>query len=76
MALNPQGEDSATSVVRGLAISLNVELIRKVTTLPLGIRWSKENKAMSVTSRKNFFIQREKHVEDKNGVRGESLPYT
>jgi len=46
-----------------------------VTTLPLGIQWSKEDKALSVTTRNNFFILKEKPIEDKNGVIRESLPY-
>ena len=37
MALNPQGEDSATTIVRGISISQNDDLIRRVTTLLLGI---------------------------------------
>jgi len=75
MALNSEGEDSATNVVSGLSISLNVEIISKVTTLPLGVQWCKEDKAVCVTLRKNFFIHRENPIEDKNGVRRESLPY-
>lgn len=38
VALNSQTEDSATIVVRGLVISLNLEIISIVTTLPLGIK--------------------------------------
>lgn len=62
-------------MVRGLVISLNAELISRVTTLPLGIRWSKEDKVVSVASRNNFFILKEKSVEDNNGVRRDRLPY-
>lgn len=75
MELQSQGEDSATTFFRGLAISLIPETISRVTTLPLWIQWSKEDKEVSVTGKKNFFIQREKPVEDKNGVRREILPY-
>ena len=38
MALHSKGADSATTVVRGLAIHLNVELIIIVTTIPIGVR--------------------------------------
>lgn len=72
MTLHSQGEDSATTVVRGLTISSSLETI----TLPLGTRWSKKDKTVGVTSRKNFFILKEKPVKDKNGVRRESLHYT
>lgn len=75
MELHSQGEDSSTIVVRGLVISLSPETISIVMTLPLGIQWSKEDKAVSVATRNNFFNQREKYMEDKNGVRRESLPY-
>ena len=47
-----------------------------MTTLPLGVQWSKKDKAVGVTTKKNLFIHREKPIEDKNGVRRESLPYT
>lgn len=73
--LHSQGEDSATIVVEGLAISLSPETISRVTTFPLGMRWSKEDKQMSVTARKNVFLSKENHVEDKNGVRREIMPY-
>lgn len=56
MALHPQWEDSATTVVRGLDISLSLETICIVTTLPLGVLWSKDEKAVCVTARRNFFI--------------------
>jgi len=57
MALNPQVEDRTIIVVRGLSIFLNVEHINRVTTLLLGIWWSKEDKAVNVTTRKNFFFK-------------------
>lgn len=62
MALHSQAEDSATTVVRGLAISLSPKTISRVTTLPLGIRWSKEDKAVSITTREKIVILKENHV--------------
>ena len=44
-------------------------------TLPLGMRWRKKDKQESVTTRKNFFLSKEKLVEDKNGVRREIFSY-
>jgi len=41
MALHSQEEDSATTVVRGLAISLILETINRVTILLLGINGAK-----------------------------------
>lgn len=76
MAVNTQGEDSVTTIARGLVISLNVVLISILTTLPLGIQWSKEDKVVSDTTMNNFFIQRENLVEDKNVLRREILPYS
>ena len=73
MALNSQ--DSATTVVRGLVISLNPKIINRVTTLPLGIKWSKEDKSTSVIAKNNFFTANENPIEEKNGFRRESLPY-
>jgi len=75
MALHSQGEDSATTIVKGLAISLSPKTISNVTMLPSVIGWSKEDKKVSATAKKNFFIHREKHVEEKNGVRRECLLY-
>jgi len=75
MAMNSQTCDNSTTVVRGLVISLSPKLISRVTTLPLGIKWNKEDKATSVTAKKNLFTSNEKPIEDKNGFRRESLPY-
>ena len=75
MALNSQIGVSATTMVRGLAISISSELISKVTTLPLGIQWRIEDNTNSVITKKNFITADEKHIEDKNGVRRESLSY-
>lgn len=73
MALNSQTKDNSTVVVRGLAMSLNPIIISKVRTLPIGIKWSREDKSTSITTQMNFFTANENPVEDKNGVRRESL---
>lgn len=75
MALISHIKVSATTVVRGLAISLSPELISKGTTLPLGIKWGEEDKTTSATTKKNFFTTNEKNIEEKNGFRREILPY-
>lgn len=51
---------------------MNAKFIRRVTTIPLGVQWGKEDKAINVTAKKNFFLHKEKSVEDKNGVIRES----
>lgn len=74
MELHSQGEENATTIVRGLSISLSLKTISRVSTLPLRIRWRKKDKVVSVIARKNFFISKENPIEDKNGVRREILP--
>ena len=65
----------AIIVVIVLSISLIVEIIGKIITLPLGVPWRKEDKGNSQTTKKKFFIEEEEAMEEKNGVRGASLPY-
>jgi len=73
ITLNSQIEDSSTTMMRGLAISLSPKLISRVETLPLGIEWGREEKIASATTKKNFFTTNEKFVNEKNGVRKENL---
>lgn len=40
-------EYSATTIVIGFAICLSLEIMSRVTTLPLSMRWSKEDKQVS-----------------------------
>ncbi len=74
-SLNPQERTSATTMVTALSIKLNLDVISRVTTLPLGIQWRKEDKANNTFAKKNFFLNDEQSIEDKIGVRRESLPY-
>lgn len=62
-------------MVRGFSITINPELINRVTTLPLGVNWRREDKANNTFSKKNFFTNDEREIVDKNGVKWESLPY-
>ena len=61
-------------MVRGLAITLSLKIISIVTTLPLGVKWVKE-RIPSTIAKKIFFLPVEEYIEDKNGVRRESLKY-
>lgn len=74
-SLTPQDRISATSVVRGLSITTTLEIISRITTLPLGMQWRKEDKARNNFVNNNFFLRDEELIEDKNGIRRESLPY-
>jgi len=76
MDLNPQERTSSTTMVRGLSITINTEVIDRVTTLPLGVQWRKEDKAKSTLAKKSFFTKDEKPIEDKNGIRRERLPHS
>lgn len=75
MALNPHSRTSATTMVRGLFITINPKVIKKVTTHPQGVQWRREDKASNTFAKKNFFLNDEEPIEDKNGVRRKSLPY-
>ena len=68
MALNSQSDVSVATFVRGLSITISLALIIRVTTLPLGIKWNKEDIATSATVKKNFFRDKEIPMEDKDGV--------
>ena len=41
VALHSQAYDSVTTVVRGLEITITLEIISRVTTLPLGFKWNR-----------------------------------
>jgi len=47
LSLIPLTRIHATVVVRGLSIELILELISRITTLPLGVPWRKEDKGDS-----------------------------
>ena len=61
MALHYQADFSATTVVRELALNITPKLINRITTLPLGIKWDREDKVTSSTAKKVFFLAKEKH---------------
>ena len=66
LSLIPLTRVHATIVVRGLSIELTPELISRVTTLPLGVLWRKEDKGDSHVSKRKFFLEGEEPTEDKN----------
>lgn len=53
-------------IVIGLNIDLTPELISRVTTLPLGIPWIKEDKADSQVEKRKFLLEGDEPTEDKD----------
>jgi len=75
MSLRPHLKKHATVSFRGLTLKLTLEFIYRITGLPLGIPWRKEEKSLVQVAKKTFF-QPDKHpVEDKNWVRRTRLPH-
>lgn len=74
MSLRTHSKTHAIVIFRGLALELTTYFIKRITGLPLGIPWSKEEKPLQQVAKKTFFQPDEHLVEDKNGVRGTSLP--
>jgi len=56
-------------------LEITPEFISRVTTLPLGLPWSKDEKQIFQAAKKNFFQNNETFVEDKNGIRRASMQY-
>ena len=74
-SLTPHSRIHATVLVGGLTIDLTPELISRVTKLPLGIPWRKEDKVDSQVAKRKFFLEGEEPTKDKNGVMRDSMPY-
>ena len=55
----------ATVNTRGLSTEITLEFISRVTTLPLGMPWSKDEKMIGQVSKRKFFQDNETPVEDK-----------
>ena len=75
LSLIPLTRTHATVVVKGLSVEITPEVIGRITTLPLGFPWRKEDKGNSQIVKKKLFLEGEEAIEEKNGVRRESLPY-
>ena len=56
-------------------MEITLEFFSRVTTLPLGLPWSKDEKPFGQAAKKNVFQNNETPVEDKNGIRRASIPY-
>jgi len=62
-------------MVKGLSIAITPKVISRITTLPLGLPWRKDDKGNNTLAKKNFFLEGEEPIEDKNRFRRESIPY-
>ena len=67
-SLKPKLKTLATVNFRGLTLKLTPQLISRVTDLPLGIPWDKEERKLGQKAKKEFFLPDEQFSEDKNGV--------
>lgn len=75
LSLRPHSKTHATVSFRGLTIELTPEFISRITNLPLGLPWSKEEKPLGQVAKKTFFQSDEHPVEDKNGIIRTIIPY-
>jgi len=56
-------------------MEIALEFISRITTPPLGLPWSRDEKPLGRDVKKNFFQKNEHPVEDKNGIRRKIIPY-
>ena len=75
LSLVPHSKTHATFTFRGLTMEITQGFINRVTSLPLGLPWSKDEKPIGQCAKKNFFQNNEHLVEDKNGIRWTTIPY-
>lgn len=75
LSLVPHTRNHAIITIRGISIEITPEFISRVTTLPLGPPWSKDEKRIGQATKRKFFQDNETPVEDKNEIRRASLPY-
>ena len=75
LSMVPHTRTHATVTFRGLSMEITPHFINRVTTLPLGLPWSNDEKPIGQATKKNFFQNNETPVEDKNGIIRDSIPY-
>jgi len=68
-SLVPHTRTYATVTFRGIYMEITPKFISRVTTLPLGLPWSKDEKPIGQAAKKNFSQNNETLVQDKNGIR-------
>jgi len=67
-SLKPKSKTLATINFRGLTLRLTPQLISRVTDLPMGVPWDKEERKLGQKAKKEFFFPEEQFSEDNNGV--------
>jgi len=72
-ALKLRSKMLANVSFRGLNLRVTPRWISRVTGLPMGVPWDKEERKLGQKSKKEFFPPGEEFSEDKNGVRRTSL---
>ena len=55
LSLVPHKRTHSTVTIRGLSIEITLEFISRVTTLPLALPWSKDEKIIGETAKRKFF---------------------
>jgi len=75
LSLIPLTRTSATVMLKGLSVAITLEVISRITTLPLGLPRRKYDKGNNTIAKKIFFLEGEEPMEDKSGVRREIIPY-
>ena len=66
--LRPKSKVLATVKFRGLSLKVTPQSISRITELPMGLPWDKEERKQSQQAKKEFFPPNEEFSEDKNGV--------
>lgn len=72
-ALKPRSKMLAIVNFRGLNLRLTPRFISRVTELPMGVRWDKEERKLGQKAKKELFPPGEQFSEDKNRIRRTSL---
>jgi len=72
-ALKPRSKMLANVNFRGLNLRLTPRFISRVTKLPMGVPWDKEERKLGQKAKKEFFPPGEQFSEDKNGICKTSL---
>ena len=71
--LKPKSDVLATVKFRGLSLKVTPTSISRITELPMGLPWNKDERKQNQQAKKEFFPPNEEFSEDKNGVRRVSL---
>lgn len=75
LSLIPLTRMHATSVSKGLSIEPTPKIMGRITTLPLGLPWRKEDKDENQIAKKKSVLEGEEEMEDKNGVKRAIMSY-